>query len=249
MSPENKTRLDSFLAENGYIKSRTLASQLIRSGKVTVNGKICSRPSFMVSYSDEIKLIGDMPKYVGRGGEKLERALEHFKIELNGKNCIDIGASTGGFTDCMLQHGAARVYSVDVGVGQLDPKLRSDSRVFSLEKTDIRNADIPAAEFISADVSFISLKHIIPSVYRLLETGCGAVLLIKPQFEAGRQDIGKNGIVKDEKVHKRVCGEIADFAEKSGFIVNGIIPSPISGGDGNREFLMYLVKGKAEVLC
>ncbi|MCH5323661.1 MAG: TlyA family RNA methyltransferase [Eubacterium sp.] len=246
MSSENKTRLDSFLADAGYVKSRTLAAQLIKSGQVTVNGKPCTKPSYTVSDSDNINIEGDLPKYVSRGGLKLEKAIERFNIDLGGKSCIDIGASTGGFTDCMLQHGADRVYAVDVGTAQLDEKLKSDKRVISMEKTDIRNAELPQADFISVDVSFISLKLILPSAYRLLKENAALAALIKPQFEAGKSSLNKNGVVRDEKVHRRVCEEISAFAAEIGFNVIGVIPSPIEGGDGNREFLMYAVKGKGK---
>ena len=161
-----QSRLDVYLAENNIVKSRSLAAALIKQGSISVNGKICVKPSFLVGNDDSVTVIGEMPKYVGRGGLKLEKALSYYKLHLDGCVCLDIGASTGGFTDCMLQNGADKVYSVDVGTNQLDDKLRCDSRVISMEKTDIRNCVgvIPAVDFISIDVSFISLKLVLPSV-------------------------------------------------------------------------------------
>ena len=183
-----------------------------------------------------------MPKYVGRGGLKLEKALSHYRLHLDGSVCIDIGASTGGFTDCMLQNGAVKVYSVDVGTDQLDEKLRNDPRVVSMEKTDIRNCvgTLPEVDFIGIDVSFISLKLVLPSAYALLKDGGECVALIKPQFEAGKSHLSKHGIVRDSKVHKKVCDDISEFASTLGFERGEVISSPITGGDGNTEYLIYL---------
>lgn len=168
-------RLDVYLSENNTVKSRSLAASLIKQGSVEVNGRICTKASFAVDENDNIRIIGEMPKYVGRGGLKLEKALSHYRLHLDGSVCIDIGASTGGFTDCMLQNGAVKVYSVDVGTDQLDEKLRNDPRVVSMEKTDIRNCvgTLPTVDFIGIDVSFISLKLILPSAYALLKDGGG----------------------------------------------------------------------------
>ena len=240
-------RLDVYLSDNNIVKSRSLAATLIKQGSVEVNGRICTKPSFTVGDGDNVKIIGELPKYVGRGGLKLEKALAHYRLHLDGTVCIDIGASTGGFTDCMLQNGAAKVYSVDVGTDQLDEKLRNDSRVISMEKTDIRNCvgTLPQVDFISIDVSFISLKLVLPSAFALLKDGGECVALIKPQFEAGKVDLSKNGIVRDAKVHKKVCDNIAEFASAVGFERSEIIPSPITGGDGNTEYLIYLKRLKA----
>lgn len=240
-------RLDVYLSDNNIVKSRSLAATLIKQGSVEVNGRICTKPSFTVGDGDNVKIIGELPKYVGRGGLKLERALAHYRLHLDGAVCIDIGASTGGFTDCMLQNGAAKVYSVDVGTDQLDEKLRNDSRVISMEKTDIRNCvgTLPQVDFISIDVSFISLKLVLPSAFALLKDGGECVALIKPQFEAGKAHLSKNGIVRDTKVHKKVCDDIAEFASAVGFERSEIIPSPITGGDGNTEYLIYLKRPKA----
>lgn len=240
-------RLDVYLSDNNIVKSRSLAATLIKQGSVEVNGRICTKPSFTVGDGDNVKIIGELPKYVGRGGLKLEKALAHYRLHLDGTVCIDIGASTGGFTDCMLQNGAAKVYSVDVGTDQLDEKLRNDSRVISMEKTDIRNCvgTLPQVDFISIDVSFISLKLVLPSAFALLKDGGECVALIKPQFEAGKAYLSKNGIVRDTKVHKKVCDDIAEFASAVGFERSEIIPSPITGGDGNTEYLIYLKRLKA----
>ncbi len=240
-------RLDVYLSDNNIVKSRSLAATLIKQGSVEVNGRICTKPSFTVVDGDNVKIIGELPKYVGRGGLKLEKALAHYRLHLDGTVCIDIGASTGGFTDCMLQNGAAKVYSVDVGTDQLDEKLRNDSRVISMEKTDIRNCvgTLPQVDFISIDVSFISLKLVLPSAFALLKDGGECVALIKPQFEAGKAHLSKNGIVRDTKVHKKVCDNIAEFASAVGFERSEIIPSPITGGDGNTEYLIYLKRLKA----
>ena len=237
------SRLDIELVSRSLTKSRTLAQSLIKDGSVCVNGSIVQKPSFEVSSSDEITLKGDLPRYVGRGGIKLEKAITDFGIVLNGCTCIDAGASTGGFTDCMLQNGAAIIYAVDVGSSQLDEKLRADKRVISLENTDIRNAAgvIPEkADFITVDVSFISLKLVLPEIKNLLKPSGSAVALIKPQFEVGKSGLGKHGVVKDEALRNQAVEEIKRFATDLGFTVNGIITSPITGGEGNTEYLIHL---------
>lgn len=239
-------RLDVILTEKGLAKSRTAAQALIKEGSVSVNGRTVSKPSEMFDDErDEFSVAEDsaLTKYVGRGGLKLETAVGHFGIDLNGAVCLDIGASTGGFTDCMLQNGAARVYAVDVGTSQLDGRLRSDSRVISLEKLDIRDADesvIPEkVNFISIDVSFISLRQILPVIGRFAAEDARCVALIKPQFELGRKKLGKNGVVTDPKLREKVKAEIVGFTESLGCRVIGVIPSAIAGGDGNIEYLMY----------
>ena len=235
-------RLDIYLAENRLCKSRTAAQELIRAGGVSLNGKPCTKPSQEVCGDDRAEVTGEQLRYVGRGGLKLEYALEHFGIDLCGRQCIDIGSSTGGFTDCMLQHGAARVFAVDVGKDQLDASLRQDSRVVSMEQTDIRTAELPEAEFIGTDVSFISIKLILPHIFRLLKSGGTAAVLIKPQFEAGRQNLSKKGIVRDERLRLRIRDDVVRFAEECGFSVAGVCTSPITGGDGNVEYLMCISK-------
>lgn len=241
-------RLDSYLSEKKLTKSRAAAASLIKSRGVSVNGKIIEKCAFEVSDSDCVKIVGETLKYVGRGGLKLEKALLLGEIDLRGKTCLDIGASTGGFTDCMLQNGAARVCAVDVGTNQLDEKLRRDNRVISLENTDIRdffpNAE---ADFIGADVSFISLKLILPHIYRLLKTDGKAAALIKPQFEAGRGALSKKGVVNDEKTRLKIVAEISSFAEECGFTVIKTAVSPIKGGSGNIEYLMILEKKNESV--
>ena len=241
-------RLDVYLTEKGICRSRSAAQQLINLGGVIVNGRTAVKNSLEIADSDAVEIAELMlPKYVGRGGQKLEKALELWSIDLGGKTCLDIGSSTGGFTDCMLQNGAARVFAVDVGSNQLHEKLRADERVISLEQTDIRDFsfadyDISAAEFIGTDVSFISLKLVLPHIYRLLAEDGTAVALIKPQFEAGRGSLSKKGIVRSESVRLRCVEEIKEFAEQCGFAVIGTSVSPITGGDGNVEYLLGLRK-------
>ena len=239
-------RLDVYLTENKICKSRAAAQSLIKNGGVTVNGKAVTKNSVEVSENDIVSVIEQKQlKYVGRGGLKLERALELWRFDLNGALCVDIGASTGGFTDCMLQNGARKVYAVDVGRDQLDGKLRADSRVVSLEQTDIRDFSLPEneqADFIGTDVSFISLKMIFPHIYRLLKSGGYAVTLIKPQFEAGRKNLSKKGIVRDEKVRLSIVENIKNCALQCGFEIIGTEVSPITGGDGNTEYLLALRK-------
>ena len=239
-------RLDVYLTENKICKSRAAAQSLIKNGGVTLNGKAVTKNSIEVSENDIVSVIEQKQlKYVGRGGLKLERALELWRFDLNGALCVDIGASTGGFTDCMLQNGARKVYAVDVGRDQLDGKLRADSRVVSLEQTDIRDFSLPEneqADFIGTDVSFISLKMIFPHIYRLLKSGGYAVTLIKPQFEAGRKNLSKKGIVRDEKVRLSIVENIQNCALQCGFEIIGTEVSPIKGGDGNTEYLLALRK-------
>lgn len=251
-------RLDVYLTENGLCKSRTAAQELIKAGGVSVNGAPCTKPSAQVAQGDEIALTAAPARYVGRGGLKLEAALEgEPRHNVRGAVCVDIGASTGGFTDCLLQHGAALVFAVDVGTGQLDEGLRADGRVISLEKTDIRGFSfeglpqelrgrLPAgfcgADFVCTDVSFISLRLILPHMYRLLRAGGEAVALIKPQFEAGRSALGKKGVISDPKVRERTAAQITQFAQECGFEVILRQDSPIAGGDGNREYLLSLCR-------
>ena len=234
-------RIDVAMTERGLVKSRTLAQNLIKEGNVHINGRICTKASETVEDTDNIEITGEMPRYVSRGGLKLEKAVSLWEIDLEGAVCLDVGASTGGFTDCMLQKGAKRVYAVDVGTSQLDPKLKDDSRVISLEQTDIRKAEIPEkADFISIDVSFISLKLILPYIRSLWSEKGRCVALIKPQFEAGKKYLGKNGVIRDKKLQQSIVEDIKQFCITSGFTVIGTTESAITGGDGNREFLIYL---------
>lgn len=239
-------RLDVYLSENNTVKSRSLAASLIKQGSVEVNGRICTKASFAVDENDNIRIIGEMPKYVGRGGLKLEKALSHYRLHLDGSVCIDIGASTGGFTDCMLQNGAKKVYSIDVGYGQLAWKLRNDPRVVNLERTNMRKVtreQVPdEIDFFSVDVSFISLKLILPVARQLMSENAQAVCLIKPQFEAGREKVGKKGVVRDPAVHVEVVRKIFDFCLENGFDVLNLDYSPIKGPEGNIEYLIHLRK-------
>ncbi|MCM1023405.1 MAG: TlyA family RNA methyltransferase [Prevotella sp.] len=245
-------RLDVYLAESGLVKSRAAAKELIISGRVAVNGKTVLKPSADAGDGSGVEITGEQLRYVGRGGLKLEKALEVFGLSVEGLVCIDIGASTGGFSDCMLQNGAAYVYAVDVGHGQLDGKLLNDERVLNMEKTNILELsaeDFPKKPaFISADVSFVSLKRILPKIKELLpENGCAAVL-IKPQFEAGKSNVGKSGIVRDRKVHAAVLEDIAAFCADLGLEVKGLTHSPVTGGsgaDGNIEYLACLGHGNS----
>lgn len=234
-------RLDRYLAETGRTSSREKAAERIRAGAVLVNGKVVSKPSADVSDADDVRIL-ENSRYVGRGGYKLEKALSVFSLSVSGKVCLDVGASTGGFTDCMLQHGAAQVFAVDVGTGQLVSSLREDSRVVSLEKTDIRTLSPFCVDFVSADVSFISQTYVLPSLRAFLREDGDAVVLVKPQFEVGKQRL-KNGIVTDPRLQEQAIETVMRSARASGFSVLGLIPSPIFGGDGNREFLLYLKAG------
>ena len=240
-------RIDIFLSENGYVKSRERAKGLVKSGQVLVNGIAVSKPSYEVPENAEIEITGEQLRYVGRGGLKLEKAIECFSISLEKRICLDIGASTGGFTDCMLQNGAAYVYAVDVGHDQLDAALVNDNRVRNMERTNIRDlgpADfIPSPDFIATDVSFVSLKQILPKIKELLPQNGEAAVLIKPQFEAGKSAIGKNGIVKDKKVHEKVLADIVSFCFSVQLEVTELVHSPISGGDGNIEYLAHIIPG------
>lgn len=238
-------RLDALLVEKGIARSRERAKEMIKAGAVTVNGVTAKKPSAEVSDGDVIE-SSEKEMFVGRGALKLQKAVEYFGISLAGKRCLDIGASTGGFTEYMLMCGAEKVYAVDVGNGQLARSLREDSRVVNMEDTDIRNVtpeDIGGqAEFIGTDVSFISLTRVLPCIYSLLADGEKAVVLIKPQFEAGRKDIGKGGIVKDRKVHIRILTGIDSFAKSLGFSSLRYTYSPVKGGSGNIEYLVLLQK-------
>ena len=242
----NKTRLDVLLTERGLLDSRQKAQATIMSGIVFVNGQRVDKVGTAVSNDALIEIRGTTLPYVSRGGLKLEKAMQTFPLTLTGKICADIGASTGGFTDCMLQNGAKKVYAVDVGYGQLDWKLRSDPRVVCLERTNARYLTrevIPEAlDFASIDVSFISLKLIFPALYALLRAGGEVACLIKPQFEAGREKVGKKGVVRDPKVHLEVLENFLTHAKENNFTVLGITYSPIRGPEGNIEYLGYLKK-------
>ncbi|WP_296968323.1 TlyA family RNA methyltransferase [uncultured Eubacterium sp.] len=243
---QKKTRLDVAVFEQGYAPSREKAKALIMAGIVYVNNQKVDKAGFELKEGDVLEVRGKTLKYVSRGGLKLEKAMQEFPITLEGKICMDVGASTGGFTDCMLQNGAVKVYSVDVGYGQLAWKLRIDERVVNLERTNFRYAtreQIPdEIDFASVDVSFISLKHILPNLNTLLAPDGQAVCLIKPQFEAGKEKVGKKGVVRDLNVHLEVVENVINLAVENGFSVMGLQFSPIKGPEGNIEYLIYLNK-------
>lgn len=243
---QKKTRLDVAVFEQGYAPSREKAKALIMAGIVYVNNQKVDKAGFELKEGDVLEVRGKTLQYVSRGGLKLEKAMQEFPITLEGKVCMDVGASTGGFTDCMLQNGAVKVYSVDVGYGQLAWKLRTDERVVNLERTNFRYAtreQIPdEIDFASVDVSFISLKHILPNLNTLLAPDGRAVCLIKPQFEAGKEKVGKKGVVRDLNVHLEVVENVINLAVENGFSVMGLQFSPIKGPEGNIEYLIYLNK-------
>lgn len=248
-----KTRLDVLLAQGGYAPSREKARLLIMEGNVYVNGQKEDKPGTPFDETRiTIEVRGKALPYVSRGGLKLEKALQVFPIDLHGRTCMDIGSSTGGFTDCMLQNGASLVYAVDVGYGQLDWKLRSDERVICMEKTNFRYltgedlGEHPRPDFASVDVSFISLSKILPNAIALLEGPAEMVALIKPQFEAGREKVGKKGVVRDSKVHEEVLRKVLDMTRKTGFRILGLSYSPIRGPEGNIEYLMHIVRAEDE---
>ena len=244
----NKTRLDVLLTERGLLDSRQKAQATIMSGIVFVNGQRVDKVGTAVSNDAVIEIRGTTLPYVSRGGLKLEKAMQTFPLTLTGKICADIGASTGGFTDCMLQNGAKKVYAVDVGYGQLDWKLRNDARVVCMERTNARyltHEEIPEElDFASVDVSFISLKLIFPALYGLLREGGEIACLIKPQFEAGREKVGKKGVVRDPAVHLEVLEHFLIHAKENHFTVLGITYSPIRGPEGNIEYLGFLRKSE-----
>lgn len=242
----DKERLDVLLLQRGLAPSRERAKAMIMEGLVYVDGVKEDKAGSTFSKTADIEYRGKKLKYVSRGGLKLEKALKVFPIDLNNRICMDIGASTGGFTDCMLQNGALRVYAIDVGYGQLDYRLRSDERVICMEKTNFRylqKKDIPdEIDFASADVSFISLSIILPVAYEILNADAEMVCLIKPQFEAGREKVGKKGVVRDAGVHEEVIVKAVSDAESCGFTVKGLDYSPVKGPEGNIEYLMYIKK-------
>ena len=244
---QGKERLDVILVNRGYAGSRARAKEMILAGDVYVDGqKACKAGALYEKDTPEIQILGRQLTYVSRGGLKLEKAVEEWGLKLEGMVCMDIGASTGGFTDCMLQHGAVKVYSVDVGRDQLAEKLRRDERVICMEQTNFRymtRADIQEEpDFAGADVSFISLTKVLIPARNLLKRGGHMVCLVKPQFEAGRGRVGKNGVVKDPGIHREVIGRIVEYAEIIGFRVLHLGFSPIRGPEGNIEYLLHLEK-------
>src|SRR5256884_2568525 len=237
-----RIRIDRMIVERGLVDSREKATKLIMAGDVFVDGERVDKAGALISPEAEVELRGRSP-YVSRGGEKLTHALDHFNINVVGKICIDVGASTGGFTDCLLQRGAARVYAVDVGTGQLDVRLRKDPRVVVMEKTNARALDPrifgeqPTLAVI--DVSFISLEKILPSVFGVLAPRGEVVALVKPQFEVGREAVGKGGVVRDPALHRQAVARLARYAVLRGWHVLGVTASPLRGPKGNREFFLH----------
>ena len=245
-----KERLDVLLVKRGLAPSREKAKSVIMSGNVYVEGQKEDKAGSMFPDTVKIEVRGNTLPYVSRGGLKLEKAMTHFGLTLEGKVCMDVGSSTGGFTDCMLQNGAVKVYAIDVGHGQLDWKLRNDPRVVCMEKTNIRYvvpADIQElAEFSSIDVSFISLTKVLGPVKELLTEHGEIVCLIKPQFEAGREKVGKKGVVRDPAVHKEVIEKVISYSKELGFGIHHLEFSPIKGPEGNIEYLLHIRKNQAE---
>ena len=241
-----KERLDVILVNNGLASSRDNAKRTIMAGLVTVDGIVETKSAQKFDVDSEFKVKDKLLKYVSRGGLKLEKAIQSFNIKLNGCYAVDMGASTGGFTDCMLMNGALKVYALDVGYGQLDYKLRVDPRVINMEKTNIRYLDTTLIEepidFISIDVSFISLRHMFPVASKILKDTGAVMCLIKPQFEAGREQVGKKGIVRDSKIHVEVIENVISYASDNGLFPHGLDYSPVKGTKGNIEYLLYLKK-------
>lgn len=244
-------RLDEFLVKNNFAKSREKAKEMIKASEVFIDERAVSKPSFNVFGNENITVNSQRERYVSRGGFKLEKALRSFGICLDGKVCADFGASTGGFTDCMLQNGAKKVYAVDVGHMQLDESLRKCERVCNIEGMNIRNIspDIlnEKVSFIGADLSFISLRLVLKNIYSCLDDSGECVLLVKPQFECGKENIGKGGIVKSKKVHINVLENLLKDFYENNLYISGLDYSPIAGGSGNIEYLAYLKKEKSEI--
>lgn len=234
-------RLDQLLVERGLVESREKARALILAGQVLVNGQRVDKAGHNVAVDAQVELL-EQPRYVGRGGLKLEAALRHFDIQVAAKICMDVGSSTGGFTDCLLQHGAARVYAIDVGTAQLDWKMRNDPRVIVREQVNARylsREDVPEIiQLAVCDVSFISITMILPAIAKLVAEDAEMVILVKPQFELERRQVGKGGIIRDAELHQQACRRVQEAVQRLGFRTD-TIPSPILGAEGNQEFLLY----------
>ena len=239
-----KQRIDVLMFERGLAPSREKARAMIMAGEVLVNDQPVSKPGAPVDPTIKI-VVKNKPRFVSRGGNKLAWALETFKVAVTGRICADVGASTGGFTDCLLQNGAARVYAIDVGYGQIDYRLRQDTRVRVIERTNARYLETLAepVDFVTVDASFISLKILVPTIKNWLEPSADLILLIKPQFEAGRDEVGKGGVVRDSKTHARVLTDILNAIRQLGFDIRGLTTSPIKGPAGNTEFLTWIHSG------
>jgi len=243
MTPE-KQRIDLLVQQRGLADTREKARALIMAGEITADGKLIDKPGTKIA-PDAVIVLKGKPRFVSRGGEKLDAALNAFTIPVARAVCADVGASTGGFTDCLLQHGAAKVYAIDVGYGQLAYPLRQDSRVIAIERTNVRYLErLPeSVSVVVMDTSFISLKLLLPVILNWLMPTATVVPLIKPQFEAGRADVGKGGVVRDAAVHRRVIDEVLTFAAAIGLTPRGVIRSPLYGPAGNVEFLAHLHRG------
>ncbi len=245
-----KIRLDVYLTEEGLAPSRSAAQAMIMAGDVYIDNQKAMKAGETLKGTEKIEVRGKTAKYVSRGGLKLEKAMTVFPVTLDGRVCMDIGASTGGFTDCMLQNGAQKVYSIDVGYGQLAWKLRQDPRVVNMERTNIRYLEAESLDmtpdFFSVDVSFISLKLVLPVAYDVLKDMGEGVCLIKPQFEAGRDKVGKKGVVREKSTHIEVIENVLTFTKEIGFSVQGLDFSPVRGPEGNIEYLMYIKKSCEE---
>lgn len=248
MAASNKKRLDILLVEGGYAASRERARALILAARVLINEQKIDKPGALVAADAAVRLLGEDLPYVSRGGLKLNAALEHWHIAVTGRPCLDVGASTGGFTDCLLQHGATQVTAIDTGFGQIAMKLRNDPRVRLMERTNARLLEPgslaprkgePAHTFMAMDVSFISATLVLPAVVAAAPSLEEAIVLVKPQFEAGREHVGKGGIVRDPEAHQLAITRVAECIRSLGWTIVGTIPSPITGMEGNREFLIY----------
>ncbi len=246
-----RDRIDIILVEQGYARSREIAKNMIKAGEVLVDGKVVPKGSATYESEDiTIEVRSNKPKFVSRGGYKLEKAINSFQIDLQGLVCMDVGASTGGFTDCMLQNGAAKVYAVDTGHDQLAEEIKNNEKVVNMENYNFRYAEasdfMEPADFISVDVSFISLSYILPPAKEMLTEQGEMVCLIKPQFEAGKDKVGKKGVVKERSVHKEVIQKVIGYATEQGFFTKGLEFSPIKGPEGNIEYLIYLTRSEKD---
>ena len=237
----SKSRIDTLLVERGLVDSRQQARAALLAGDIRVNGTAITRPGQLISDSATLEVL-QRPAFVSRGGDKLDHAIRAFDVDVQGLTCLDAGASTGGFTDCLLQHGACRVYAIDVGYGVLDYRLRQDERVVVMERTNVRDLQpLPeACDLATIDVSFIGLEKVLPAICRSLRPGASVLALVKPQFQARREEVGKKGVVKDLQVHAAVIGRVVDWASDHGLRLQGLTTSPLLGPAGNREFFLHL---------
>ncbi len=250
MAASEKKRLDLAVLDRGLAPSRQRARALVMSGKVLVNRKAIDKPGMAVADKDEILVKGDDNPFASRGGLKLKAALKAFRVSVIDKVCLDVGASTGGFTDCLLQHGAGKVYAVDVGYGQLAWKLRQDPRVTVFERTNIRHLPFETVgepvDLVTIDVSFISLRIVMPAILKFMKANAAVLALVKPQFEVGKGQVGKGGVVRDPRLHQQVLDELTVFFSRMPLSVSGVIGSPVLGPKGNKEFFIFLQRPPAD---